>query len=72
MKKEMLVLAAGAALVIACSNPPKAPVEGVATTTAGVIANEDAATRLAKAKCDYAKGCNNIGKDKDYGDENAA
>src|SRR6187399_2920103 len=69
MKKEILVLAAGAALVLACTSAPKAPVQGVTTTAAGVVSNADAVRRPTQAKCDHARVCNNYGKDKDYADE---
>lgn len=67
--KTIACLAAGAFAVIAChSNQPKAPVEGVTTTGAGVVANHDAAMRLTNASCERAERCNRFGKDKDYAD----
>jgi hypothetical protein len=69
MTKEMLVLAAGAAVVIACTNPPKAPVQGVTTTSAGVVSNADSVQRLAQARCNHAKSCGQFGVGKDYADE---
>ena len=69
MKNYLLALA-GAAMTIACNtNAPKAPVEGVTTTAAGVVSNDDAVTRLTEARCNNAKTCNEFGKDKDYADE---
>ena len=57
-----------AGLLAACS-APKAPVEGVTTTGAGVVANNDAARRITRARCEHAKECGDYGKDKKYADE---
>jgi hypothetical protein len=70
MKNVIMFVMAGAALAVACNtNAPKAPVEGVSTTGAGVVSNDDTARRLTEAACDYAAKCNRFGKDKDYADE---
>jgi hypothetical protein len=69
MKKAIVILA-GLAMTAACNmNAPKAPVEGVTTTGAGVVSNADAAKRMTSARCEHAKTCNEFGKDKDYADE---
>jgi len=68
MKNELYILVTGAALVLACTSAPKAPVQGVTTTGAGIVSNADAASRLAQAQCDHAQTCNQLGKDKDYAD----
>ncbi|MDB4944080.1 MAG: hypothetical protein JWP97_3614 [Labilithrix sp.] len=68
MMKTILSLVGTAALVVAC-NSPKAPVEGVTTTGAGVVSNKDVTTRLTNAKCDHAKACNDFGTDKKFKDE---
>ena len=70
MKNQIVTMFAGAAVVVACnSNAPKAPVEGVTTTSGATVANNDAARRITNARCEHANKCNQFGKDKDYADE---
>lgn len=67
MMKEMGLIIGGAALVLACDSP-KAPVQGVTTTGAGVVSNQDTVERLTEARCERAAKCNEFGTGKDYAD----
>jgi hypothetical protein len=67
MTKYVLSMLGVVGLVVACSSP-RAPVEGVTTTGAGVAANKDAALRITNARCEHAKECGDFGKDKKYAD----
>jgi Family of unknown function (DUF6184) len=70
MKKELVFVMSGAALVVAaCANPPKDPHPGVETTSAGVVANKDVAPRITAARCEREKRCNHFGVDKKFKDE---
>lgn len=70
MKSAMILFATTAAVAIAC-NHESTPAKGVTTTGAGVVANDDAVSRLVDARCDRAKACNQLGKDESYADEAA-
>src|SRR3954447_10179009 len=69
MKNLAVLVSCGAALVLACSNPPKDPHPGVETTSAGVVANKDVVSRITEARCERARRCNHFGVDKTYKDE---
>lgn len=69
MKTFIAMVTTGAALVMACSNPPKEPNPGVQTTSAGVVANKDVVPRITEARCEHAKRCGQFGADKKYKDE---
>ncbi|HSO32029.1 MAG TPA: DUF6184 family natural product biosynthesis lipoprotein [Labilithrix sp.] len=69
MKNLILLVSGGAALMLACGNPPKEPNPGVETTSAGVVANKDVVPRIAQARCERAQRCNQFGVDKTYKDE---
>jgi len=69
MKNLILLVTGGAALMMACSNPPKEPNPGVSTTSAGVVANKDVVPRITEARCERAKRCGQLGTDKKYKDE---
>jgi hypothetical protein len=69
MRMPVELFVAGAALLMACESSPKKPVEGVTTTGAGVVSNRDVVTRLAAARCEHARMCNEFGPDRDYADD---
>lgn len=71
MKNTIAFFATAAALVVACNHDSNAPAKGVTTTGAGVVANDEAVTRLVDARCDRAKACNQLGKDEKFSDEAA-
>jgi hypothetical protein len=69
MKTTMTLFATGAVLIAtACGSHETPPVQGVTTTGAGVVANNDAISRITEAKCARARDCNELGQDKDYTD----
>lgn len=70
MKNAIVFCVTVGALVIAC-NHESAPAQGVTTTGAGVVANEEAVKRLTDARCDRAKACNEIGDKQKYSDDAA-
>ena len=69
--KTAIVLGATSLVVILACNHESAPAQGVSTTGAGVVANDDAIKRLTDARCDRAKACNEIGAKEKYADESA-
>jgi len=69
MKNLIVLVSTGAALVLACTNPPKDPHPGAETSSAGVVANKDVVSRITEASCERAKRCNHFGVDKTYKDE---
>jgi hypothetical protein len=70
MKNAIIFGATTLVLVLAC-NHESPPAAGVSTTSAGVVANEDAVKRLTDARCDRAKACNEIGEKQKYADDSA-
>lgn len=70
MKNAIIFFATAGALVLAC-NHESAPAQGVTTTGAGVVANDDAVKRLVDARCDRAKSCNEFGEKEKYKDDAA-
>ena len=69
MKNLMVLVVSGAAVMLACSNPPKDPSPGVETTGGRVVAKKDVVPRITEARCERAKRCNHFGVDKTYKDE---
>jgi hypothetical protein len=71
MKTTMIFFATAAVLIGAACNHESTPARGVTTTGAGIVANDDAASRLTDARCNRAKACNQLGKDEKYADMGA-
>lgn len=67
-----LTTALGAfALLVGCSHDRDDEAAATTLTAGAIVRNDDAAMRLANARCDRELACENVGQGKDYADRDA-